>query len=330
MLRRLVKAWTGYWFKPTPVLDLAATRVVVVVIQLYHLLPVSDHLTTLLEHSALPDALYDPLPVLHLMVAPVGWTFRPGFEVLEAVYWLTWVVGVTGLVGLFTNASLLLFAAGNVFLQSFEYSFGDFHHPEGVMMIGLVLLALGPSGRTLSLDAWWARRRRGRAPEHEDPVIGPTSRFARWPLLVIRWVLALAYLSAGYHKLRVAGFDWMNGYTLQYYMLRDAVRWDMPFGLWLGQHYRLILAMSVVSVVWEATFFLVLIFPALALIYVPLGLGFHTGTWVAMNARFLTFMALYAAFVPWTDVYRWLGERRPGSLRRAAAPRLQSSQPSSR
>lgn len=321
MLRRPLRAWTRYWFAPTPALDLAATRVVVVAIQLFHLLPPSDRLTTLLEHSDLPDVLYDPLPVLHLMVAPIGWTYRPGFEVLEAIYWLTLVVGVTGLIGLFTNASLLLFAAGSVFLKAFEYSFGEFHHGAGLMMVGLVVLALSPSGRALSLDAWRARRRPGdapEAPEQEDPVIGPTSRFARWPLLVIRWMLALAYLSAAYHKLRVAGLDWMNGYTLQYYILQDAERWNMPLGLWLGRHYWLILAMSIVSVLWEGTFFLVLIFPVLALIYVPLGLGFHTGTWVMMNARFLTFMALYAAFVPWTDVYRWLREKRPVSVRRMA------------
>jgi hypothetical protein len=55
-------------------------------------------------------------------------------------------------------ATLLLFAAGNVFLQSVVYSFGEFHHPEGLMMIGLVVLALSPSGRALSLDAWWATR----------------------------------------------------------------------------------------------------------------------------------------------------------------------------
>jgi hypothetical protein len=29
-------------------------------------------------------------------------------------------------------------------------------------------------------------------------------------------------------------------------------------------------------------------------------------------------MALYAAFVPWSPVYRWLCEKRPVSLRRMA------------
>ncbi|MBT8488753.1 MAG: hypothetical protein KJO65_08030 [Gemmatimonadetes bacterium] len=307
MLRRSWEVWTGYWFKPTALLDLAATRVIIVVVQLYTLLPASADLRKLREHSALPDELYDPLPILHLMVAPIGWTYRPGFEVLEVVYWLTLAMGVTAMLGLLTNVSLLLFAAGNVFLRAFQYSFGEFHHPEGPMMVALVVLALSPSGRALSVDAWWAKR----GGKQDQRV----SRFARWPLLVIQWMLVMVYLSAAYHKLKVAGLDWMNGYTLQFYILRDALRWDVPLGLWLGQHHWLILGMSVVTLVWEATFFLVLILPALALIYVPLGLGFHAGTWLTMNVRFVAFLGLYAAFVPWAEVYRWIA-RQGGHFRR--------------
>jgi len=311
MTTRLVAAWTRYWFRPTPTLDLAGARIVIVGMALYLLLPPEGDLGRLRDLSLLPDQLYDPLPVLHLLVAPIGWTYRPGFEVLEAVYWVAVAGGVTALIGLFTNVSLLVFAWANVFLQAFKYSFGEFHHPEGVMMIGLVVLALSPSGRALSVDAWVRRRRRGGAGVAEAGPTEATSSLARWPLLVIRWVLALAYFSAAFHKLRVAGFDWMNGHTLQYYILRDADRWAAPLGLWVGQHYPLILALSVVTMLWEGTFFLVLVFPVLAWIYVPLGLGFHAGTWLTMRAGFFQFMALYAAFVPWSAAYRWCVEKLP-------------------
>jgi uncharacterized integral membrane protein len=289
-------------------MDLAVVRAVIVGVQLSALLPPAGDLQALLQHSALPDEMYDPLPILHLLVAPIEWTYRPGFEVLQAVYWVVVVTGLTSLFGLLTNVSLLVFAVGNVLLQAFKYSFGDFHHPEGLMMIALAMLALSPSGRVLSVDAWLARLRHGTG-EH-----GPTrhaSSFARWPLLVIRWLLALAYLSGAFHKLRVAGFDWMNGHTLQHYVLRDATRWDAPLGLLLGQHLWLMLAASVMTILWEGTFFLVLIFPALAWIYIPLGIGLHTGIWLTMRAGFFTFMALYSAFVPWSAVLRWCRGRLP-------------------
>lgn len=308
MIHRLLDGWNRYWFKPAPLMDLAVVRIVLVGVQLNALLPPAGELQALMEHSVLPDEMYDPLPILHLLIAPIEWTYRPGFEVLQAVYWVVVVTGLTSLVGLVTNVSLLVFAVGNIFLQAFQYSFGDFHHPAALMMISLAMLALSPAGRVLSVDAWLARRR------HEGAEDGPpahASPFARWPLLLIRWLLALAYLSAAFHKLDVAGLDWMNGHTLQHYVLRDAERWDAPLGLLLGQHLWLMVAASVVTLLWEGTFFLVLILPALAWIYIPLGIGLHAGIWLTMRAGFFTFMALYSAFVPWSAAYRWWVQRRP-------------------
>jgi hypothetical protein len=317
MMRRAVNAWTRYWFAPAPVFDLAMTRVVVVGIQLYVLLPAAGSLGSYRALSALPDGMYDPLPILHLMVAPFGWMFRPDYDVLQAVYWIVLVTGATSLIGLLTNASLFVFACGNIFLQAFQYSFGDIHHNKGPTMVALVALALAPSGRAFSFDAWLARLR----PKSEGESIPPseaTSRFARWPLLLIQWMLALAYFSAAYNKLRVAGLDWMNGHTLQYYILTDAERWGMPLGLWMGQHLGLVLIASWLTVIWEATFFLVLFFPALRWLYVPLGLGFHTGTRVMMNAGFVQFQALYAALIPWAAARRWWRDRRRGGFVPAA------------
>lgn len=312
MIERLQRGWTRYWFAPAPVVDLAVARIVIVGVQLYILFPAQAALGRLRADSVLPGELYDPLPILHLLVAPLGWTYRPGFEVLELVYWVAVGTGVTALIGLFTNLSLLVFAWSNIFLAAFKWSFGDVHHQNGLIMIALVALALGPAGRSLSVDSWRARfgARNVDQPGGEDQ---HTSRFALWPLLLIRYVMALAYFSAAYRKMSVAGVDWMNGYTLQHYVLQDAVRWDIPLGLWLGQQFWLIQALSVLTVVWEGTFFLVLIFPRLAWFYVPVGLGFHTMTWIAMRAGFFQFMALYAALVPWRATWLWwLNRRGPG------------------
>ena len=308
-MKRLGQAWMRYWFTPASLFNLAVARVLIVATELYHL--PSDPREKFQGLDALPTALYDPLPVLHVLVAPLGWTYRPGVEMLEAIYWIVVVSGVAALIGLLTNVSLVLFAWGSIFLQSYEYSFGEFHHPEAPMMIALVVLALSPAGAALSLDAW-RKRRSG----HVEGIlrIGDTSPFARWPLLVIQWVLALVYLSAAYHKMRVAGLDWLNGYTLQNYILQDATRWDAAIGLWIGQYYWLILVMSWISFLWESTFFLILLFPALVWIYVPLGIGFHTGTWVTMRAGFYQMVGLYAAAIPWEAVYvRLLRRRKAGS-----------------
>ena len=111
-------------------------------------------------------------------------------------------------------------------------------------------------------------------------------------------LLSLVYLDSALCKLLTAGADWVNGYTLQYYLYNDASLRGSEFGLWLARQHSAACALSWVTILWEGTFFLVLIFPRLVWIYLPLGIGLHVGMALAGVASFPQFMALYAAFIP--------------------------------
>lgn len=315
-MRRAWRAWCAYWFRPAPLADLAVVRLMAVGLQLWLLLRL-DQQVLFAELEALPAAMYEPLAVLRVLTAPFGWRVRPTSDVLQAVYWLTVAAGFLAFVGYRTNAALAVFAAGNVAIQAYRYSFGEIHHPEALMMMALGLLALAPSGARLSVDDLRrrlasVRRERRVAPFH--PLDGE-SAFARWPLLTVRWLFALVYLSAAWSKLATAGLDWANGYTLQFYMLRDGLRWDSPLGVWLGEQHLIARIASLGSLGFEATFWIVLAVPALAAVYVPVGIGFHAGIYLVQRAPFFQFVALYAVFVPWTALARAAGraaERRAG------------------
>jgi hypothetical protein len=315
MMRRLAEAWKHYWFRPAPLLDIAVVRIIIVAYQL-HFLWTHNFPGLFARQARLPDALYDPLVVVRLFLAPLGSTVRPSEEALFIVFWATVAFGCLALAGLFTNAALGLFAIGNLFMQGYLYSFGDFHHGEGLVMISLAVLALGPSGRVLSLDNLLRRWRRGGSRERSlpsDGVLNAESEFARWPLLLIRWVIALAYLSAAYMKLRPAGLDWANGHTLKYYVIRDGLRLDIDIALWLADQHWLTVVLSWFTLLWEGSFFLVLVFPALALLYVPLGVALHMGIHVMMRATFFGFLACYSVFVPWRAIILRLSRRDGGS-----------------
>jgi hypothetical protein len=89
------------------------------------------------------------------------------------------------------------------------------------MMIALSALAISPSGRVLSVDAWFGRWRAGRgAGDWPDQ----TSEFAGWPLKLIQWFFVLMYASAVWSKLSHSGLDWANGFTLQWVLARDGLR----------------------------------------------------------------------------------------------------------
>jgi hypothetical protein len=316
-MAKLLNFWTTYWFPKSSVRYLAVFRIAAVGIQLFVLFyNHAFYSTTIRRLTSVPDAEYDPIVVIRLLHFPLGADFRPSAEVLMAVYALTWVAGLLGLVGLRTNLSLFVFALGNLYMTAYWYSLLPIHHPEALMTIALFTLAFSPCGKVLSLDALWRRHQlnsRGVRVEHSN-AMNETSSFARWPLLLTAWLLSVMYLDAALSKLGRGGLDWLNGYTLQYVLLEDGLAKNSELGIWLGQQHMLVLWLSWITMLFEGTFFMVLVFPALALIYVPLGIALHAGMCATKIACFWQYLALYLAFIPvfaiWLPKLRSLFQRR--------------------
>lgn len=314
--RQLLKAWTTYWFRSVPVIYLSFLRVVAVGAQLIMLLMEGGYgLRQLAGLASLPDSMFKPLPALQMFLLPFGSDARPSFALVTVIYWITAAVGVAALVGWMSRISLLLFAIGNTFLQAFAYSFGDLHHREALMIITLWLLAFSPAGGALSFDSYFGNRNSSRLKKFRERSI-----FAAWPLILVQHLFGLVYLDAALRKLYAGGVEWVNGYTLQYYLYSDASRRGSAFGLWLARQHTAACIFSWVTILWEGTFFLVLIFPRLVWIYLPLGIGLHTGMALAGVASFPQFLALYVVFVPvlWNHGGRSVAAKL-GLLRRSLA-----------
>ncbi len=312
-MKTVWKRWDEYWFRPAPLFTLAVCRLLIVGLQLFKLLHHSWH-AEFADHATLSDALYHPLPILRLLTLPLGWAglrslvtgpwhYHPALETLSICYWGTVLVGFFAFIGVWTNRSLGLFALGNMFMIAYLYSFGDFHHPEAIMMIALAVLAFSPAGRVLSIDD--LRRRVSQvASRHgfeSEPVLEAESEFARWSLLLIQGVYVLIYFSCAISKLHHGGLAWMNGQTLQYYLMEDGLRWNRPLGIWLSHHHTLVAGLSWLTILFEGTFVLAVLIPWLAWVYVPVGLAFHYGIYVAMDAAFFQLMTIYCVFVPWAQ-----------------------------
>ncbi len=299
----ILTTWNAYWFRPTPLFNLAICRIIFVAFQLIQILQ-PDALNNILERASWSGVVYRPLPFVQLLTLPFGWSEPPPDIFLLAIYWMTVLTGIFSLLGLKTNFSLIPFSLGCLWMQNYLYSFGRYHHPEALMMMALLVLALSPSGRVLSVDDLGRRiqlhlkNRQFKA----FNIVDEKSSFAGWPLLFVQWMFALIYLSAGLAKLTNDGLDWFNGYTLQFYLLTDGLRWGSDLGVWLAHNHTMAVLSSLLAVGFEATFFLVLIFPKLIWIYIPLGASFHIGIYLAQRAPFFQFIVLYAVFIPWDAV----------------------------
>jgi hypothetical protein len=300
-MAKLLSFWTTYWFPKSSVAYLAVYRIAAVGIQLFLLIRNDTFYTTTIRRlTSVPDSDYDPIVVIRLMHFLLGADFRPSADILMAVYVVTFVAGLLAFIGLRTNLSLFVFALGNLYMTGYWYSLLPIHHPEALMTIALFSLALSPSGKALSLDALWRRHQisfKGIRDEISN-AIHETSSFARWPLLLMMWLLSVMYLDAALSKLGRGGIEWLNGYTLQYVLLEDGLAKNSELGVLLGQQHTLALWLSWITMIFEGTFFTTLIFPVLALIYIPLGIGLHAGMCVTGIACFWQYLALYLVFLP--------------------------------
>ena len=297
-----------HWFAPAHLRDLAHLRIALVAMLLAGALwpGALDHQLRL---TALPGEWFTALPALKVMMAPFGWGARPGAALVTAMWILCGIAGVGALVGAHTRVSLALFAAANTFLVAHAFSYGTLQHSQATAMIMVWVLVLTPCAAELSVDAMRARAEQTRSAGHFVPRgIGATSRDARWPLRLAQWLLVCVYLSAGVSKLAVGKSAWLNGYTMTMYFLVDGFGRELPFTLAIAHLHWLGVLSAVVTLVFELTFVVGVLWPRTFPVYAAVGTALHTGIYLLMRASFFQFIAMYAAWSePLRDArLRWL------------------------
>jgi predicted DCC family thiol-disulfide oxidoreductase YuxK len=305
-----------YWLAPARARDLAWLRIAIVLVVLADVMWPGT-LTRQLQLTRLPAEWLDPIPSLKVLMLPFGWGARPRAGAIVAAWVVCGVAGIGALVGAHTRASLAILAVAATFLLSHLYSYGIVQHSEAAAIIVLWMLILTPSGDELSVDAMRARvaesARSGRFVRSEDEA---RSRDARWPLRVVQWLLVIIYLSAALWKITRGRAEWLNGYTMQYYLLVDGTAHEVPLAIALAHAHWLGIASAVVTLAFELTFVACVLFPRMAPAYLATGVGLHTGIWLLMRATFFPLLALYVAFAePIRDARR---RGSPGILRRDA------------
>ena len=117
-------------------------------------------------------------------------------------------------------------------------------------------------------------------------------------LMTIKVLVAQVYLSSGIVKLRQSGMSWADGATLRMALLRYHLRDDNRGTLWLARRAGVCRLSSVMVLGFELTFWLMIPFPQLAWVYLPLGVAFHLGTaWLMRIHYWIYLFPAYAAFL---------------------------------
>jgi hypothetical protein len=144
-------------------------------------------------------------------------------------------------------------------------------------------------GEKWSIDSWLASRR---------GAVGRSSRDDRllpWPLYVIRFQVAVIYLSTGLYKL--GGVQWRHGTALHYVLNNNAfARFPTPPP---PEWTTLLVLGTYLTLLWELAFPLLVAFRRTRLLAIGVGIALHLGMWVTMELGPFPWvmMASYLAFL---------------------------------
>ncbi len=299
--------WLSYWFPESSLMRLAFFRVTMLILASRTLGVVKFQVFQLAE--SVPGSaghFWNPIFVFELLgqTPPTVATVRFLGSVLA-------VATFTGVVGLFTRTSCLVAATLYFWFWGMAYSTGQAHHEKVVLVFALWALAFSPCGRRLAIDALlrdcvraWQSSTLNSIPRRDT--------LAMWPLRFVQWSIAFGYVFAGLTKLARSGFEWMNGYTLQSFMLGSGAPWSSFF----ARSPQLCAAMSVGLIIVQVGFPAVLFWPKSRWFFLPTAASFHLLAMMTLGSGpYDTLWLVMIAFVPLDRVPSFLGLRlRQGAI----------------
>ena len=283
---KAASAWNEFWFGEASLTRLASFRILLMLLALYdlHLYGggVFDELST-------PTRAWNPIYAFEILGIQA-----PSMDTAKLLFAGLHVTIFMGMFGLFTRSTCLLTALGLFYWSGTVYSFGKPHHDKIAYTFALFALTLGPVGARLSLDALIRRYRA--AKRGGDPMALPQrASFAALPLRITALTLVIGYFASGMSKLIIAGPQWMNGYTLMGIMMGHDNEWSTFF----SQSVVLCQVMSIMTIMVQVGFPLVMIAPKTRMVILPAAILFHLGTWKTMDTGpYITLWFLHIVFLP--------------------------------
>jgi hypothetical protein len=261
--------------------------------------------------ASLPAGLQYPpqtgIPRIGILAA---WAFWPAhlvdahtiFVCVTAMKW----AAVAGAIGLFSRSSAALVTFLFLFAWGRLQWYGKIDHHHHLLWFAMILM-LSPCGDALSLDSIFSAIRR--ANRGITAPLSPGRRYGT-PLAFCMLLIGVIYLFPGLWKISRSGLDWALSDSPRFMMQTE---WKL-YGDWaplfrFDQHPALYHLGALSTMLFELSFFFLLLFRRTRR-WAPLsGFGFHWMTSVTLNIQFETLRNCYVVFVDWSRLFGWIGRK---------------------
>ncbi len=277
-LDALTSGWKGFWFASIPPHVYALLRIALGLSGCAILLTRADF-----------GAFWDLSGFVPLetgrAIALKQWLVANGLSVPAGLFALGFAASsfVLMTVGLWTRYTVPMAFAAALLMQAWNYL--PMTGADGALRGFLFCLLWADSGTVWSLDAW---RRRGQP----AGAIAPTSVA---PLRLLRFQLAIIYLSAGLYK--IDSPIWRNGSAV-YYVLNSNVHQRVPY--FISPDYEMLsTVLTYATLLWELGFAFMILFRPTRVLALLLGVGIHLGMYSFMEVGpfHLVMLSAYIAFL---------------------------------
>jgi hypothetical protein len=296
----------GRLLEPGPPERLAALRILIGGFALVYLVVRLPHL---LEVAQFDDPRFDPVGPLAWLPGPV----TPG--VSQAVLAASLAAGAAFVAGWRWRLSGPAFALLFLAVTTYRNSWGQVFHVENLPALHLVILAVAPAA-----DVWSLDQRSGRSrPDQRDP------SWWGWPVRLVTLVTVLAYVVAGWAKVRNGGLHWVTGDVLRNQIAHDNLRKALhgdtfsPLGAAAVRHGWLFPPLAAASLAVELGAVVALVRGRLRLVWIGSAWLFHVGvlTLMAIAFPYQLVGVAYASLLPAERLPSWLTSRLPGRRKHA-------------
>ncbi len=256
---------------------------------------------------------------------------------------LYYAIAFCALVGIFTRPALLIFGILTIYISDILSSRGFFDHEASLATQVILVLAFAPGSTNFSLwnvIKWLRAKIKNKKRLLLDTIIGP--KVPVWGVKLILIILACTYFTAGLSKIRYGGLKWLDGQTLTHYLdgsaspftpgdkpmyisppdVPEQEKWKDGFGIYsysygnrqkssfrrelaytIASNKYLIITVSVLTVVFELSGFILLIGGWPRVFYLLGAILMHKSIGALMNLPFVNYQLICFFLIDWKWVY---------------------------
>jgi len=286
LARGASQGWNDFWYTPAEPALLGLIRILTGMMLLYNHaiwgVVLNDFYgrDSWLSQELIAQFLENQYVYTFWSFVPPDWIWLAYTLSMTVLFWFT--------IGLWTRLSSILSV---IVVISFAHRVPEalFGLDKIILMLTLYL-AVGPSGKALSLDSWLARRRAKNSP---PPLPSAAVNFA---LRLIQLHMCIIYLFAGSSKLQ--GTAWWNGQAM--WMVLGNLEYQYLDMTWLAWHPWLVELLSQLTVFWELSFCVLIWVPILRplVLFESLVLHLAIGACMGLWTFSLAMLIGCAAFLP--------------------------------